>query len=54
MTNRPPKLCPECGQPIPDDKSKTKPVQDVETPEYDHRGIAMPRRTRVGGIIIPQ
>ncbi len=22
--------------------------------EYDHRGVRMPRRTRIGGIIIPQ
>jgi hypothetical protein len=22
--------------------------------EYDHRGVLMPRRTRIGGIIMPQ
>jgi hypothetical protein len=31
---------------------KTEPAEDDR--EYDHRGVAMPRRTRIGGIIIPQ
>ena len=25
-----------------------------DSPEYDHRGVQMPHRTRVGGIITPQ
>ncbi len=32
--------------------SQTTP--EYEDREYDHRGVAMPRRTRMGGIITPQ
>lgn len=31
---------------------KTEKAEDDR--EYDHRGILMPRRTRIGGIIMPQ
>jgi hypothetical protein len=58
--------CSCCGQPLPDvtagDPSAVGRVA-VEIPradearpvvEFDHRGVPLPARTRVGGIIIPQ
>jgi hypothetical protein len=60
------KACPHCGQPIEDpspdkvaaaeeplaaEKSRTASPQGAE---FDHRGVRLPARTRVGGIIIPQ
>jgi hypothetical protein len=29
-------------------------AEKSEDREYDHRGVLMPRRTRMGGIIMPQ
>jgi hypothetical protein len=37
--------------------SATKPSaakKNEEDREIDHRGVVMPRRTRIGGIIMPQ
>ncbi len=33
-------------------EASESPAEEIR--EYDHRGIQLPRRTRVGGIIIPQ
>jgi hypothetical protein len=38
-------------------KGPVPPAPISEKPddrEYDHRGVLMPRRTRIGGIIMPQ
>ncbi|MGO8719459.1 MAG: hypothetical protein ACLQMO_09605 [Acidobacteriaceae bacterium] len=36
-------------------KTPPSPVpKEEDDREYDHRGVAMPRRTRIGGIIMPQ
>ena len=52
--------CPVCGNPLqpglpPKDVA---PASSLSAPqeqrERDHRGILLPRRTRVGGIIMPQ
>jgi len=46
--------CPACGgalterPELPESNTKTAP------PEVDHRGIVLPRRHAVGGIITPQ
>jgi len=46
--------CPACGgalverRELPEDKSSSAPV------EVDHRGIVLPRRHALGGIITPQ
>jgi hypothetical protein len=37
--------------------SPTKPAaakKNEEDREIDHRGVVLPRRTRIGGIIVPQ
>lgn len=62
MTHDSPKLCPHCGQaismpePNASDVPNNRPGKTAETSarEYDHRGVALPRRTRMGGIITPQ
>jgi hypothetical protein len=43
-------LCEACL----DSESPTKKPDSAKAPEFDHRGIRMPARSRVGGIIIPQ
>lgn len=49
----------EIGAPVGPDPQKD-PVAPPATQkkeddrEYDHRGVLMPRRTRIGGIIMPQ
>ncbi|MES2220638.1 MAG: hypothetical protein V4587_06695 [Acidobacteriota bacterium] len=50
--------CPTCGPPVgkqplfPADASDAqKKEEDRET---DHRGVVMPKRTPIGGIIMPQ
>jgi hypothetical protein len=38
-------------------KNPTEPLvakEQEEDREVDHRGVMMPRRTRIGGIIMPQ
>jgi hypothetical protein len=50
--------CPTCGAPLGKQQpNPTKPSaakQQEEEREIDHRGVVMPRRTRIGGIIMPQ
>jgi len=50
--------CPTCGAPMGNQEpSATKPSaakKNEEDREIDHRGVVMPRRTRIGGIIMPQ
>jgi hypothetical protein len=49
--------CPTCGAPIGKQQpSPTEPsaAKKNEDREIDHRGVVMPRRTRIGGIIMPQ
>jgi hypothetical protein len=47
------------GAPV-EENEKKDPVSPAPIPEkhedreYDHRGVLMPRRTRIGGIIMPQ
>ncbi|HZC42926.1 MAG TPA: hypothetical protein VE195_02060 [Acidobacteriaceae bacterium] len=55
---QPESRCPTCGSPMgkqqpgPAEPSAAKKTDaDRET---DHRGVVMPRRTRIGGIIMPQ
>ncbi len=51
--------CPHCGAPMESREQKSSapapfiPVQQDDR-EYDHRGVLLPRRTRIGGIIMPQ
>ncbi|MGC1871607.1 MAG: hypothetical protein WA700_11670 [Acidobacteriaceae bacterium] len=50
--------CPTCGAPM--EKQQSSPAEPSaekkmeEAREMDHRGVVMPRRTRIGGIIMPQ
>jgi len=50
---------PEHGTPVGENQRKS-PVAPSPVPknederEIDHRGVVMPRRTRIGGIIMPQ
>jgi hypothetical protein len=60
------KLCEHCGKPVdasapeaPAAKPElaaghASPADSSLAVEFDHRGIRLPARTRVGGIIIPQ
>jgi hypothetical protein len=34
--------------------TETSAATNNENREIDHRGVVMPRRTRIGGIIMPQ
>jgi hypothetical protein len=43
-------LCEACL----DSESPRQTIDTADAPEFDHRGIRMPARSRVGGIIIPQ
>jgi len=45
--------CPACGGALTVRKSLTE-KSDRGTAEIDHRGIVLPRRNAVGGIITPQ
>jgi len=51
-------LCPHCGKSIPAPQNAASQSEDVTKAnadrEYDHRGILLPQRTRMGGIITPQ
>lgn len=53
-----PRLCAHCGAPVsPDSPRLAQPTTNeaaAEDREYDRRGILLPQRTRVGGIIVPQ
>jgi hypothetical protein len=55
---QPESRCPTCGALIEKQQpSSTGPLvaeKQEEVREIDHRGVVMPRRTRIGGIIMPQ
>lgn len=52
------KTCPSCGATVPNYDQELPPTGSnqiaAEDREYDHRGILLPGRSRIGGIIIPQ
>jgi hypothetical protein len=45
--------CPACGGALIE-RTELVPGQAHATPEVDHRGIVLPRRHALGGIITPQ
>jgi hypothetical protein len=45
--------CPACGGAIVERHSLPE-AEQRQTPEIDHRGIVLPRRHALGGIITPQ
>jgi hypothetical protein len=54
-----PKRCEDCGALLerrrPSSPADAQPTAEADGDrEYDHRGILLPKRTRVGGIIVPQ
>jgi hypothetical protein len=56
---QPDSRCPACGAQIkreqPNSLAESSTAQKKEDDrETDHRGVVMPRRTRIGGIIMPQ
>ncbi len=55
---QPDSRCPTCGAPIGKQQAFPAEPRDAqkkeEDRESDHRGVVMPRRTRIGGIIMPQ
>jgi len=55
MNQVPPETCPHCGRKIREKNAEDSSAQEHgSAPEIDHRGVALPRRTRLGGIIVPQ
>ena len=47
--------CPACGGALTERPSFTESkIPSVPAPEVDHRGIVLPRRHALGGIITPQ
>ncbi len=52
-------FCPQCGASM-ESREQKNPGESSPSPEKqadretDHRGVLMPRRTRIGGIIMPQ
>jgi hypothetical protein len=48
--------CPACGGALVERTMLTPPpgMQSAPPPEVDHRGILLPRRHALGGIITPQ
>ncbi|MHB1960533.1 MAG: hypothetical protein ACYCO5_16085 [Acidobacteriaceae bacterium] len=55
---QPDSRCPTCGAPTgkqePNPAGPSAAQKKEEDREVDHRGVVMPRRARIGGIIIPQ
>jgi len=45
--------CPACGGALIERKTLPEP-EPLAPPEVDHRGIVLPRRHALGGIITPQ
>jgi hypothetical protein len=45
-------LCAACG--ATQSRALADDLPQYDIPEYDHRGILLPARSRVGGIITPQ
>jgi len=46
--------CPACGGALTKREALSEPGQAAQPAEVDHRGIVLPRRHAVGGIITPQ
>jgi len=46
--------CPACGGAIIDREDRIAKLQPQPKAEVDHRGIVLPRRHAIGGIITPQ
>ena len=46
--------CPACGGAMTDRPELAEVEQKAASAEVDHRGIVLPRRHAVGGIITPQ
>lgn len=46
--------CPACGGAIVEREAIAEAVPTKPPAEIDHRGIVLPRRSAVGGIITPQ
>jgi len=46
--------CPACGGALIDRIEMAEPSPQAMPAEVDHRGIVLPRRHAVGGIITPQ
>jgi hypothetical protein len=46
--------CPACGGAMTERPAIAEPEAKVVPAEVDHRGIVLPRRHAVGGIITPQ
>jgi hypothetical protein len=46
--------CPACGGALIDRIEMAEPSPQAVPAEVDHRGIVLPRRHAVGGIITPQ
>jgi hypothetical protein len=46
--------CPHCGSLLRTEPSPAVEHTQNQEREYDRRGVLLPRRTRVGGIITPQ
>jgi|GEM_PF-6391777 len=55
MNQASPETCPHCGQPIHRKNAEESPAQEQgRAPEIDHRGVPLPSRTLLGGVIVPQ
>jgi hypothetical protein len=46
--------CPACGGALIERADDSAPIAAGHPPEIDHRGIVLPRRHALGGIITPQ
>jgi hypothetical protein len=46
--------CPACGGALTERPALAETTAGVPKPEVDHRGIVLPRRHALGGIITPQ
>ena len=47
-------VCPHCGGKLPAALDAASTHAQACEREYDRRGVLLPQRTRVGGIIAPQ
>jgi hypothetical protein len=46
--------CPSCGGALTERNDAAANLQSLPKAEVDHRGIVLPRRHAIGGIITPQ
>ncbi len=46
--------CPACGGALTERQNHVPEPPGVAPPEVDHRGLVLPRRHALGGIITPQ